>query len=83
MPVVSVHFTRIPQPENIENTQNEFVGNYGLLSSYEIDRCLLHDMVTIGEGAFGVVARATLLKERNSTEKQTVAVKMLKGLSVF
>lgn len=67
-----------------ENIQKECIVNSESLRSYEIDRGLLQDMVTIGEGAFGVVAKATLLQETNTSfEKKTVAVKMLKGLGVL
>ena len=72
-----MNFTRIPQ-HAVENTKNNFVFN-GALRCHEIDRWLLQDMITIGEGAFGIVGKAKLLKEQNSTEKQIVAVKMLKG----
>ena len=65
-----------------DTKKNDLVVNDKVLKLYEIGRSLLQDMVPIGEGAFGVVAKATLLKESNSTERQTVAVKMLKG-SIF
>lgn len=65
-----------------DTKKNDLIVNEKALKLYEIGRSLLQDMVPIGEGAFGVVAKATLLKERNSTERQTVAVKMLKG-SIF
>ena len=50
--------------------------------NFEIDRSLITNLKRIGEGAFGLVAKANLL-EKNSAgcvEKRiTVAVKMLKG----
>jgi hypothetical protein len=76
----SVHFTHLPH-ENIDGIEQQqlIFSSDGVLPSYEIDCNLLQNMTTIGEGAFGVVAKATLLKQRNGTEKQIVAVKMLKG----
>lgn len=70
-----MRFSRVRQQPNnlVVHTKN------GAFRSYEIDPRLLQDMVLIGEGAFGIVAKATLLKERNSQERKTVAVKMLKG----
>ena len=76
----SVTFTHRQQSINGGSVANNvMIINNDALRKYEIQRCLLQDMVVIGEGAFGVVARANLLKERDSTEKQIVAVKMLKG----
>jgi hypothetical protein len=46
--------------------------------NYEIKRELIRDMETVGQGAFGLVAKAILF-HRNGPS--TVAVKMLKGLS--
>lgn len=45
--------------------------------TYELERKLIHNMKIVGQGAFGLVARASLLHEN---ELSTVAVKMLKGL---
>lgn len=73
----------LPVQFTIIQKQADLIMNDKALISYEIDRCLLQNMVTIGEGAFGVVAKATLLKKWNSTERQTVAVKMLKGFQFF
>ena len=46
--------------------------------NYELKRELIRDMEIVGEGAFGVVAKAILFHTENSLS--TVAVKMLKGL---
>ena len=77
----SVHFSHSSQHQNIENEQSQIIlGNNEALRSYKIDCSLLQDMKTIGEGAFGVVAKATMLQQRKGREKQIVAVKMLKGV---
>ena len=68
-----------PEQFTIIEKKADLIMNNKALTSYEINRSFLQNMVTVGEGAFGIVAKATLLKEKNSTEKQTVAVKMLKG----
>ena len=46
--------------------------------NYELKRELIRDMEIVGEGAFGLVAKAILFHTENSLS--TVAVKMLKGL---
>ena len=46
--------------------------------NYELKRELIRDMEIVGQGAFGLVAKAILF-HRNG--QSTVAVKMLKGLS--
>jgi hypothetical protein len=45
--------------------------------NYELKRELIRDMEIVGEGAFGLVAKAILFHTENSLS--TVAVKMLKG----
>ncbi len=52
--------------------------------SDEIDRELLKiDKHPLGEGAFGVVFRAEATQLSYRTEKQYVAVKMLKGIMMI
>ncbi|XP_028412699.1 fibroblast growth factor receptor 1-like isoform X2 [Dendronephthya gigantea] len=73
LPESTVRFSRVQQ-----RSDNLILRNG---ESYEIDPGLLQDMVLIGEGAFGIVAKATLLKEKNGRERKTVAVKMLKEIA--
>ena len=48
----------------------------------ELDRESLVMGETLGEGAFGVVVKAEALGLSHKTEKQFVAVKMLKGMYI-
>ena len=47
--------------------------------NYEIKRELIKSLQIVGQGAFGLVAKADLYTETRGSNKRTVAVKMLKG----
>ena len=47
--------------------------------NYEIKRELIKNLQIVGQGAFGLVAKADLFTEMRGSNKRTVAVKMLKG----
>ena len=51
--------------------------------SWEVSRKDVDIIKVIGKGAFSKVAQATLGNVRGNQERETVAVKMLKGLLVF
>ena len=76
----------IPNITNINALQSNDAPLLLPRQNFEIDRSLITNLKRIGEGAFGLVAKANLLEENSAgcvtvavKKRITVAVKMLKG----